>query len=1065
MTRIIKFAFCLIAVCAAGVMLLEVTSAQQRTVDFRRDIEPIFRENCYKCHGADKASGQLRLHLKSAGMKGGITGAVIVPGKSKESRLLHRILGEDGEARMPMGGEPLQPAQIQLISKWIDEGADWPDDGQGEGKTLAKHWAFIKPVRPTEPAVKNKVWVRNPIDRFILAAIEKRGLTPSPEASKTTLIRRLSLDLTGLPPTLEEIDDFLADTSPDAYEKLVERLLDSPHYGERWGRWWLDAARYADTNGYEKDLPRSIWPYRDWVIKAFNSDMPFDQFTTEQLAGDLLPHPTLDQRVATGFLRNSMLNQEGGVDPEQFRVEGLIDRVDAVGKAFLGLTINCAQCHTHKFDPILHKEYYRFYAFLNGDDEPAIDVPDDSVIKKRDEILAKIDQIETELIDKTPELTSRMSGWEKGMSYDSNQWTVLTDTDIFASYGVKFDKLPDGSFLAKGDNSTANNYKVTARTKLKNITGFKLEVLTDPNLPRGGPGRANDGNFILTDFMADAAPAGKPDAMAKVALNDPTTDFERPDMPVKNVIDGDSKTHWSGDAGPGRRNQDREIVFVAAQPAGFDGGTILNFQIVQKFDDSIDLRGGKPNIGRFRISVTTAANPKADPLPANVRRILAIPSEKRSRDEQREVFGFYRRTVPEWAESNKKIDDLMNEWPYGATTLSLAQRRWPRETHLFKRGDWKRPDEQVEPGTPAVLHPFPKDAPRNRLGLAKWIVDKNNPLTPRVIVNRIWQQYFGVGLVATPEDFGSRCERPSNPELLDWLAVEFMSGGAGESARAGEGESGGQGDKVMGKEGKKTVPHSAVRIPHSPEWSIKHIHRLIVNSALYRQSSKVRPGLLEADPTNQLLARAPRLRVESEIVHDIALTAAGVLSEKIGGPSVYPAIPDGVLNLGYGAPMPWPTSVGEDRYRRGMYTFWKRSVPYPALLVFDQPNGDFSCTRRISSNTPLQALTTLNDKVFVEAAQALALRVFKEGGATDRAKMIYAFRLCTGRKPDLFELQQLLSLLQQEQPDFRGNTAASVYVSSSDLNNLPENVDLHKVAAWAMVARVLLNMDETITRE
>jgi mono/diheme cytochrome c family protein len=1067
MTRIIKLAFCLIAVCASGAMLLEVTSAQQRTVDFRRDIEPILRANCYKCHGADKASGQLRLHLKGAAMKGGISGAVIVPGKSKESRLVHRILGEDGEARMPMGGEPLPPAQLELISKWIDEGADWPDDGQGEGKTLAKHWAFIKPVRPTEPAVKNKAWVRNPIDRFILAAIEKRGLMPSPEASKTTLIRRLSLDLTGLPPTLEEINNFLADTSPDAYEKQVERLLASPHYGERWGRWWLDAARYADTNGYEKDLPRSIWPYRDWVIKAFNSDMPFDQFTIEQLAGDLLPHPTLDQRVATGFLRNSMLNQEGGVDPEQFRVEGLIDRVDAVGKAFLGLTINCAQCHTHKFDPILHKEYYRFYAFLNGDDEPAIDVPDDAVIKKRDEILAKIDQIETELINKTPGLASRMGEWEKGMSYDSGQWTVLTDTDIFASFGVKFDKLPDGSFLAKGDNSTANNYKVTARTQLKNITGFKLEVLTDPNLPRGGPGRANDGNFILTDFSVDAAPAAKPDALSKVVLSDPTTDFERSDFPVKNVNDGNSKTHWNGDAGPGRRNQDREIVFAASQPAGFDGGTILNFQVVQKFDETIDLRGGKPNIGRFRISVTTAANPKADPLPAYVRRILAIPAEKRSRDQQRDVFGFYRTTVPEWSEANKKIDDSMNEWPYGATTLSLAQRQWPRETHLFKRGDWKRPDEKVEPGTPAVLHPFPKDAPRNRLGLAKWIVDKNNPLTPRVIVNRIWQQYFGVGLVTTPEDFGARCERPTNPELLDWLAVEFMSSGAGEreGVRVGERESGGQGGNVMGRQVKKAIPQSAIRNPQSAEWSIKHIHRLIVNSALYRQSSKVRPGLFEADPTNLLLARAPRLRVEAEIVRDIALTAAGVLSEKIGGPSVYPPIPDGVLNLGYGAPMPWPMSVGEDRYRRGMYTFWKRSVPYPALLVFDQPNGDFSCTRRISSNTPLQALTSLNDKVFVEAAQALAMRVFKDGGATDRAKMIYAFRLCTGRKPDEFELQHLLSLLQEERVDFRGNTAASVYVSSSDLNNLPENVDLHKVAAWAMVARVLLNLDETITRE
>ncbi len=1045
MSKIIKLAFCLLAVCTSGAMLLGESSAQQRPVDFRRDIEPIFRANCYGCHGADMASGQLRLHLKGAAMRGGISGAVILPGKSGDSRLLRRILGEDGETRMPMGGDPLQPVQVELIRKWIDEGAKWPDEAQAsegaEEKELPKHWAFVKPVRPAAPPVKNKAWGHNPIDLFILDAIEKRGITPATKASKTALIRRLSLDLTGLPPTLKEIDEFLTDTSPDAYQKLVERLLASPHYGERWGRWWLDAARYADTNGYEKDLPRSIWPYRDWVIEAFNNDMPFDQFTIEQLAGDLLPDATLDQRIATGFLRNSMLNQEGGVDPEQFRVEGLIDRVDAVGKAFLGLTINCAQCHTHKFDPITHKEYYRFYAFLNGDDEPAIDVPDDDVIKKRQGILSKIEKVESELMAKTPDLANRMSDWEQKVSYDANQWTVLTDADIFASFGVKFDKLPDGSFIAKGDNSTGNNYKVTARTKLKNITGFRLELLTDPNLPRGGPGRANDGNFLLTDFLVDAAPSDKPDSASKVVLSSVTTDFERPDFPVKNVIDGDSKTHWNGDAGPGWRNDDREIVFVVSGAPGFDGGTVLTFQVAQKFDESIDLRGGKPNIGRFRISATTAANPKADPLPANVRRILAIPAEKRSREQQRIVFGFYRTTVPAWAEANKKIDGLMKEWPYGATTLALTQRQWPRETHIFRRGDWKRPDESVDPGTPAILHPFPQDAPRNRLGLAKWIVDKNNPLTARVIVNRIWQQYFGVGLVTTPEDFGARCERPSNPALLDWLAAEFMS-------------------PTVNGEGEEIGQQSAV-----PNWSVKHIHRLIVNSAVYRQSSKVRSKLFEVDPTNILLARAPRLRVESEIVRDIALTAGGLLSEKIGGPSVYPPIPDGVLNLGYGSPMPWPTSVGEERYRRGMYTFWKRSVPYPALLVFDQPNGDFSCTRRISSNTPLQALTTLNDQMFVEAAQALALRVIKEGGATNRTRVIYAFRLCTGRKPDEIELRHLLTLLRKEQIVFAGQTAAAVYVSSSDMNNLPENVDLHRVAAWTMVARVLLNLDETITRE
>ncbi|MEO6725665.1 MAG: PSD1 and planctomycete cytochrome C domain-containing protein [Blastocatellia bacterium] len=1027
----IKIAICLAALAGLLVIssrsILPAAKAQQSKVDFNRDIEPIFAANCYQCHSAKKASSQLRLDAKTAAMKGGLSGAVIVPGNSKDSRLVHRILGLNDEARMPMGGQ-LKPEQIELIKRWIDEGVVWPDQSQISNlkSAIPRHWAFVAPTRAALPEVKTPAWTRTPVDRFILAEIEKNGLRPSPEASKEKLIRRLSLDLTGLPPTLAELDRFLVDTSPQAYEKLVDRLLASPHYGERWGRWWLDVARYADTNGFEKDLPRSIWPYRDWVIKAFNEDKKFDQFTIEQLAGDLLPNSTLDQRVATGFLRNSMLNQEGGVDPEQFRVEGLIDRVDAVGKAFLGLTINCAQCHNHKFDPIAQKEYFQFYAFLNNDDEPEIEVPDAKLTKKREEILSKIAKIENDLMAKQPDLPKQVTMWEQSVRYNESQWTPLTDADIFAAFGVKFDKLEDGSFIAKGDNSTSNNYKITARTKLKNITGFRIEFLSDPNLPRSGPGRSSiDGGFYVTEFIVDAAPMGASGTAVKIALANATADFERAEFPVRNVIDGDLKTHWSSDAGPGRRNQSRKMVFAARQPAGYDGGTIFNFQLMQKSDDSIKPGGVMPNIGRFRISVTTANDPKADPLPANVRQILATPSAQRTKAQQREVFSVYRTKVAEFSEANKQIDEAMKEWPYGATTMALAKRGVPRETHIFKRGDWKRPGDAVTPGTPAVLHAFPKDAPPNRLGLAEWVVDKNNPLTARVIVNRIWQQYFGEGLIVTPEDFGARCERSSHPELLDWLAREFMESG----------------------------------------WSIKHIHRLIVNSATYRQSSNVTPKLQEADPTNRWLARAPRQRVESETIRDIALAASGLLSQKIGGPSVYPPIPEGVLGLGYGAQMPWPTSTGEDRYRRAMYTFWKRSVPYPSMLIFDQPNGDSSCTRRIKSNTPLQALTTLNDQMFMEIAQGLALRVFKEGGANDAKKMVYAFRLCAGRKPDEFELKRLLALLADQQAYFDGRTAAAVYVSSADLSKLPEDVDLHKLAPWTMVARVLLNLDETITKE
>ncbi len=1016
----------------------------QAKVNFLRDIQPILAASCYKCHGGDKASGQLKLDVKALAMKGGISGAVIAPGSNKDSRIVHRILGEGGEQRMPLGGAPLTQKQIDLIRRWIDEGAAWPETPQSASSqsesAIPQHWAFVAPVKPASPAVRNQAWARTPIDNFILSRIEKNGLAPSPEAEKTTLLRRLSLDLTGLPPSLQEMDEFLADNSPVAWEKQIERLLRSPHYGERWGRWWLDVARYADTNGFEKDLPRSIWPYRDWVIKAFNEDMPFDRFTVEQLAGDLLPRQPrqprqpqqedpqkdLDQRVATGFLRNSMLNQEGGVDPEQFRVEGLIDRVDAIGNAFLGLTIKCAQCHNHKFDPIKQTEYYQFYAFLNSDDEPEMEVPDARVAAMRQRIRSEIARLEDELMAGAPDLKDRMAAWERKMAYDESQWTPLMETEIHAIFGVKFERLPDGSFLARGDNATSNNYQIKARTKLKNITGFRIEFLTDPNLPRTGPGRDFDGKFYVSEFIVDAAPADGPDKLTRITLQDPTADYEQPEFPVKNVIDGNQKSHWFSDAGPGLRNQDRKMVFAASRPVGYESGAVFSFQLMQKFADAV--RTPQPNIGRFRISVTTAEKPYADPLPSNVRRILAIPAAERTAEQQREVFSFYRTTVAEWADTNKKVEELLRDWPYGVTTLALAPRRWPRETNVFRRGDWKRPGEAVTPGTPALMQPFPSGAPRNRLGLAQWITDKKNPLTARVIVNRIWQQYFGEGLVSTPEDFGLRCDPPSNAELLDWLAVEFMESG----------------------------------------WNFKHLHRLITNSAAYRQSSRLTPQLREKDPTNALLARAPRLRVESETVRDIALAASGLLSRKIGGPSVYPPIPDGVLSLGYGGAMPWPTSVGEDRYRRGMYTFWKRNVPYPSMLVFDQPAGDFSCTRRLRSNTPLQALTTLNDQTFVEFAQALALRVWKDGGATDEDKMIYGFRLCTGRNPTASELQKLLKLLADQRPLFDGRTAAAVYVSSADLNALPEDpagLDLHKLAPWTMVARVLLNLDETITKE
>ena len=894
------------------------------------------------------------------------------------------------------------------------------------------HWAFEAPLRPDLPAVRNTGWVKSPIDRFILARLESRGLVPSPETDRETLIRRVSLDLTGLPPTIEELDAFVSDRSPNAYEKLVERLLASPHYGEKWGRWWLDAARYADTNGFEKDRDRSVWKYRDWVINAFNRDMPFNQFTIEQLAGDMLPNATIEQRVATGFLRNSMLNEEGAIEPELFRIEGLIDRVDAIGKAFLGLTINCTQCHTHKFDPIKHEEYYRFYAFLNQDEEPDLEVPTEAETRKRAEIQAGITKIEDDLIARTPDLDARIKSWEERMRALAGDWKVLDGTDVFGTSGVRFEKLRDGSFIPRGDNPTTVAYYFNARTSLKGITGLRLELLTDPTLPRTGPGRATQGTALLSEFVVEAAPSGQPDKLQPVVITGASADFETPDRPIRLAYDGVEKTSWGTDAGPGQRNQDRRAVFSLQGPLVADeGGTILRVTMHQKeFGGSAGERFEAQNIGRFRISVTTAPEPRADPLPTTVRRLLEIPAAERSAAQRRAIFSVYRTTVPAWESANLAVTQQLRQWPYATTTLVVSPHPVGRETRIFKRGDWKRQGEVVTPGTPEFLHPFPAGAPRNRLGLATWLADVKNPLTPRVIVNRIWQSYFGEGLVTTPEDFGTRCETPIHQSLLDWLAVEFRDGSKG-----------------------------------NPVWSLKNVHRQIVLSATYRQSSQLTPRMEEIDPNNRLLARMPRLRVEAETIRDLTLAASGLLSRKIGGPPVFPPIPDGALAVSFRSRSVWETSKGEDRYRRGLYTFWKRSVPYPSMSVFDAPSADVACTRRARSNSPLQALTTLNDATFVEAAQALALRIWRQGGADDRARLRYGFRLCTGRLPDEFELARLLALLEKQRGRFAGETAAAVYVTSTDLNSLPAGVDLHQLAPWTIVARTMLNLDETISRQ
>jgi mono/diheme cytochrome c family protein len=1016
-------------------------------VDFAKDIQPILEKSCYACHGPKQQMAGLRLDSKKLAFDGGQSGKAIVPGKSADSHLYQRVAGIGDQARMPMGGQPLDATQIALIRDWIDQGADWPDGLGTETAAVKKHWAFIPPQRPEVPKVKNEKWVINPIDHFVLARLEQEGLTPSPEADRTTLLRRLSLDLIGLPPTIEEVDAFLKDRSSDAYEKQVERLLESPHYGERWGRLWLDAARYADSDGYEKDKSRQVWFYRDWVIKAFNRDLPYDQFIIEQLAGDLLPKATQDQIVATGFLRNSMINEEGGVDPEQFRMEAMFDRMEAIGKGILGITIQCAQCHNHKYDPLTQEEYYRMFAFLNNSHEANMAVYTPAEEMKRANLFRQMREIEGDLQRRHPDWPEQMAGWEEKMKAGQPDWVVVQPiVEDISTGGQKYLPLKDGSFLAQGYAPTKHTVKMTIKSDLQNITAFRLELLNDPNLPLGGPGRSIKGTAALTEFEVEAAPADAPDKVTKVKIAKATADINLPETPldaifydktdrrrvigpVEFAIDGKEETAWGTDADPGRRNQPRKAVFVAETPISNPQGTLITFQLSQQHGGWNSDDNQSHNLGRFRLSITTAPGATADPLPQNVRDILSISRDQRTPLQVQTVFSAWRASVPEYQEANARIEEVWRQYPEGSAQLVLQARQEDRETHILTRGDFLKPTKLVMPGVPAFLNPLPANAPPTRLTFAQWLVDRNSPTTARALVNRLWQSYFGIGIVSTSENFGKQCEQPSHPELLDWLAVEFMD----------------------------------------QHWSLKAMHRLMVTSATYRQSSRVTPDLLTRDPYNRLLARGPRMRVEAEIVRDIALAASGLLSPKIGGPSVYPPAPEFLFlpPASYG-PKNWYEEKGENRYRRALYTFRFRSVPYPMLQNFDAPNGDSSCVRRSRSNTPLQALTTLNEPLFLEAAQELARRTLREGGATDAERLSYAFRRCLARTPTAPEAADLLGLLDKQ----KGRLAEG-WVSPWDLagykpeqrSQLPQGTTPVQVAAWTAVSRVLLNLDETITKE
>jgi hypothetical protein len=968
-------------------------------VDFVKDIQPILSERCHQCHGPNKQEAAFRLDHKPSAMKGGDFGTAIIPGKADDSRLMHAVLGTNPKMRMPRKGDPLTADQIAKLKEWIDAGAVWPDSASANIDKKTDHWAFKPPVKPKVPTN-----AKHPIDAFIRARLEKEGLSPSPKAAPETLRRRLHLDLVGLPPDPSDKSDLSG---------LIDKLLNSPHYGERWGRHWLDAARYADSNGYEKDPMRFIWFYRDWVISAFNRDLPYDQFIIQQLAGDQLPNATQDQIVATGFLRNSMVNEEGGVDPEQFRMEAMFDRMDTIGKSILGLTIGCTQCHNHKYDPITQEEYYRMFAFLNNDNEPWRVVYTASEQMRRSQLLSRITELETKLRHDHPDWHQRMTEWLMATDTSQVAWKTLQAPFIDdTTGGQKMLLQKDGSFLAQSYAPTRSHPKYVVKVGLPSATGtvapltitaFRLELLNDPNLPAYGPGRSQRGIGALTEFTVDVEADGKPQpqkfAQAFADFGEPENtplvgyarDKEgdkdkRVTGPVSYAIDGNEKTAWGIDAGPGRRNVPRTAIFVLEKPLTLPAGAELTIGLSMKHGgwNSDDLQ--TMNLGRFRISCT-----QSSPVAPQ----LAVFQSRRD-------WTTFRATIPEWKPINDEIESLWKQHPEGTTTLVLDQRHEPRMTSVLKRGDFLKPGDRVSAGVPAMLNPLPKNADGSRLTFAKWLVDKKSPTTARAFVNRVWQAYFGHGLVETAEDFGTQGSAPSHPELLDWLAAEFMEKG----------------------------------------WSIKHLHRLIATSETYQQSSNVTPQLLERDPYNRLLARGPRFRVEGEVVRDIQLAVSGLLNPTVGGRPVMPPAPAHLFEkpASY-APFPWKVEEDANQFRRSVYVFRRRSTPYPFLSTFDVPNGETACVRRVKSNTPLQALMTLNETTSMEAAKALGTRMWKEGGTTDEQHIAYGFQLCTGRAPAGKETSVLLAMLKRHQQK-------------------PGEIE-----PQTLVARVLLNLDETITKE
>ncbi len=1250
-----------------------------RKADYARDVRPILSQNCFPCHGQDEGSRAvgLRLDLRDEAVKDRGGRRAVTPGKPAASRLYLRIIERDPARRMPplASGHTLSAADVATLRRWIEQGAPY-----------APHWAFVAPRWPAVPDLPDvwtygrtdvrtygradvrerphrrgsstpphlhtstpphspKNWPRGPIDAFILDRLLKAGLTPAPEADRYTLIRRVSLDLTGLPPTPQEVEAFVNDRSPDAYEKVVDRLLASPHYGERWARMWLDLARYADSAGYGSDpLRHNIWPYRDWVIDAFNRNLPYDRFTILQLAGDLLgeqtsgrmdvwtcggvagsdpasqsilsprplrlhssapphvrpptpPHSrtsTLHPLVATAFHRNTMTNTEGGTDDEEFRVAAVKDRIATTAQVWMGLTLGCAQCHSHKYDPISHREYYRFFALFNQtedadrpDEQPTFPVTTADQHAREERLKGEIAALQARIAAPTPAFDMELQAWEKEQARPVD-WRPLEIADFRSEGKATLSRLTDGSLLAGGPHSDSDTYVLTARPADRGLTALRLEALPHESLPGGGPGRAaGTGELVLTGLRVTAsARDARPPAARFVRIENPgsgrilslaevevfsgsgnvaprgkasqsSTDFEGParlaidgntngdyfgarstthtatednpwwevdlgaelplaaitvwnrtdgglftrlnnfrvlalgadrkpvwetpvaDAPNPSVrlsvsgerpvtlrnasaslslagleperaIDGDAKSGW---AVRGAAGQAHALVFEVSLPPG-EAAEVLSVTLEQA-------AGGGQTLGRFRLSGTSAPAPVRE-LPAAVRAILDLPAGHRSTAQQEALATYFRPLAPSLAflhtELAAKRKALTEIKPVAVPVMRELPAEKRRGTHLLLKGNFLTPGESVQPGFPAAFQPLAEGATLDRLGVARWLMSPENPLTARVAVNRFWAQLFGTGLVETEEDFGTQGALPSHPELLDWLALSFMNGRVDEWTNGGT-----AGPMHRPASSTRPLVHSSIP-PAARPWDIKAFLRLIVTSATYRQSSLLTSQLAAKDPRDRLRGRYPRRRLEAEGVRDQALALSGLLAPRLGGPSVYPPQPEGLWRAAFNGERTWPTSTGEDRYRRGLYTFWRRTVPYPSMATFDAPSREICTVRRVPTNTPLQALVTLNDPAYVEMAQALGRRLLREGGASPADRARYGLRVCLARPPQEEQIAALVALYEQELRHYRAHPDASKKLATDPLGPLPEGLDAAEAAAWTVVANVLLNMDGMLTK-